>query len=44
MVSTLARSIFLLFLAMMLVSWALTLGKPAPKQPTHGSVTFYLVA
>jgi hypothetical protein len=44
MLSTFARGMFLLFLAVMLVSWALTLGKTDPAQPASGSVTFYLVA
>lgn len=44
MLSTLARGMFLLFVAFMLVAWALTLGKSEPAQPASGSETFYLVA
>jgi hypothetical protein len=44
MLNTLARGMFLLFLAVMLVAWALTLGKTEAAQPANGNVTFYLVA
>jgi hypothetical protein len=42
MLGTLARGMFLFFLAMMLVSWALALGKPDPAQPTGHSATVYM--
>jgi len=44
MLAMLARGMFLLFLAVMLVTWALTVTKTEPAQPEHGTVTFYLVA
>jgi hypothetical protein len=44
MLSTLARGMFLLFVAFMFFAWALDLGKSAPTQPESGSATFYLVA
>jgi hypothetical protein len=44
MLKTLARGMFLLFLAVMVVSWALNLGKADPAPPANGSATFYLVA
>jgi hypothetical protein len=44
MLNTLARGMFLLFLAVMFVAWALTLDKTEPAQPANGTATFYLVA
>jgi len=44
MLNALARGMFLLFVAVMFVAWALSLGKSEPAQPANGSATFYLVA
>jgi hypothetical protein len=41
MLSTLARGMFLLFLAFMLVSWALTQGRGGETQPPGNSAVVY---
>lgn len=42
MLATLARGSVLLFLATMLVVWALSLGKSEPRQPSNEQVVDYL--
>ena len=44
MLQKLARGIFLVFLAIMLVAWALNLGKAEPAPPAGGSSVYYLIA
>ncbi len=41
MLGTLARSVFLLFLAVMLVSWALSLGKSEPAAQQGAPAVYY---
>ncbi len=44
MLNALARGMFLLFLAVMLVTWAMSLGKTEPAPPSSGPVIYYQFA
>jgi len=44
MLAALARGMFLLFLAVMLVTWALSLNKGEPAEPQSGPVIYYQIA